>query len=638
MRAWKSGAAALAFAVLCTGAFLSASAWAEEAGESVTGSEEVNTAEVKHVSVHDPSILRTEEGEYYLLGSHTASASSEDLIHWTQLNWDYGNGKNLPFYGNLNETFEVPFQWAGFDDGDCAGNGYAIWAPDAIFNPRYQWEDGEEGAYMLYVCTSSTWRRSCICYLVSKDPKGPYSYVDTIMYSGFTQNGEPDGNSKRDTTWDNDYLGLKALVEKGAANGGIDEVSGKWFTSNGGWDHTYAPNAIDPNVFFDASGEKMYMSYGSWSGGMWLLELDPATGEAIYPGVDSVDEVSGNYVDRYFGVHLIGGDHASGEGPYIRYDKETGYYFLYCTYGGLASAGGYNMRLFRSRDVTGPYLDAAGNNAADNKGNQDKYGIKLIGNYAFQDQIGKKAAGHNSELVDADGYRYLFYHQRFDITPQLEAHEVRVHQQFLNEDEWPVTAVYEYRGEEPEHYEDTELVGSYEFVNHGTKTNGDMLVTSILTLEEDGTVTGAAEGSWEKSDSGRGYDYVTMKLDGVTYKGYFFRQRKENADPEPVMTFTCLGEDNTCIWGSAMGGAAGEMVANMAAEALKKEVLAAVREYGTLPAEIMGCQVVWHSPDTSVITEEGKVNPPAEKVKLDLEAEISSGDVTITQTYHVTVK
>jgi hypothetical protein len=57
--------------------------------------------------------------------------------------------------------------------------------------------------------------------------KGPYTYGDTIVYSGFTKNGEPDGNSKRDTSWDNDYLNLKELTEKGSAQGGIDELASK---------------------------------------------------------------------------------------------------------------------------------------------------------------------------------------------------------------------------------------------------------------------------------------------------------------------------------------------------------------------------------------------------------------------------
>lgn len=596
------------------------------------------TPEAAHVSVHDPSVFEDQDGSFYIVGSHTASASSEDLIRWEQLNFDYGNGTDLPFYGDLQETLEKPFRWAGFDDGDCSGNGYAVWAPDLIYNPYYQWDDGDTGAYMLYVCTSSTWRRSCISFLVSKEAAETYEFGDTIVYSGFTKNGEPDGKSTRDTTWDNDYLNLKELTELGAANGGIDEISDNWFNQDGSWNHTYAPNAIDPNVFFDSSGEKLYMSYGSWSGGMFLLELDRETGKALYPGTDYVDEQSGNFVDRYFGVHLIGGDHQSGEGPYIVWDPETEYYYLYCTYGGLAAEGGYNMRLFRAENVTGPYLDAAGNNAADNKSNGDKYGIKLIGNYAFYDQIGKRAAGHNSQLMASDGSRYLVYHQRFDIKPQLEAHEVRVHQQFLNEDLWPVTAVYEYLGEKPENYGDDEVVGSYEFVNHGNKSDGDMLETGMVTLGDDGTVTGSASGTWEKKDSGKGYDYVTMVLGDVTYRGFFFRQRKENADPEPVMTFSCVGDDNTCIWGSMADTDDGEMLTGMAADALKKLILETSKSHGTLPSEFMGCTVEWRSSDESVISGEGVISTPDEKKKVELTAVITCGETALERTYNVSVR
>lgn len=594
--------------------------------------------EVKHVTVHDPSIVKADDGTYYVLGTHTASASSSDLIQWTQINTDYGNVDDTPFYGNLLETFEKPFKWAGYDDGDCSGGGYAIWAPDAIWNPYYEWEDGTTGAYMLYCCTSSTWRRSCISYLVSRTFEGPYDYVDTIMYSGFTENGEPDGKSSRNTKWDNDYLNLTELIGLGSENGGIDEVSENWFTSDGGWDNTYAPNAIDPNIFFDADGEKLYMSYGSWSGGMFLLELDRATGEAIYPGVDSVDEVSGNYVDRYFGVHLIGANHQSGEAPYIRYDSETGYYYLYVTYGGLTAEGGYNMRLFRSENPTGPYLDAAGGNAADNGTANDLYGIKLIGNYSFYNQIGKRAAGHNSALIDDDGSHYLVYHQRFDIEPQLEAHEVRVHQQFINEDLWPVTAVYEYRGEQPENYEDGDVVGSYEFINHGTKTSGDMLETQMLTLNEDGTVSGAAAGTWAKTDSGKGYDYVTFVMNDITYKGIFFRQHKENAETEPVMTFTAIGNDNTSIWGSMIDMEDNEMVADMASVSLGQLIPSATKENIDLPSSVMGADVTWTTGDASVISETGEVTPQEEDVRIELTANISCDDTSLTQTYKVTVR
>lgn len=42
----------------------------------------------------------------------------------------------------------------------------------------------------------------------------------------------------------------------------------------------------------------------------------------------------------YFGLKLSGGYHQSGEGPYIVYDEETDYYYLFVTYGGLAAKGG----------------------------------------------------------------------------------------------------------------------------------------------------------------------------------------------------------------------------------------------------------------------------------------------------------
>lgn len=592
----------------------------------------------KHVSVHDPSIIKDKDGMYYVFGSHTAIGKSEDMVEWKQVNFDYGNPQNTPFYGTLTENFEDAFRWAGYKDGDASG-GYAIWAPDMIWNPYYEWEDGSTGAYMLYACTSSTWRRSCICYLVSKEFNGPYEYVDAVVYSGFTKTGETDGKSARNTKWDNDYLNIAELIALGSENGGIDEISDNWFDANGGWNNSYAPNAIDPNLFFDASGEKLYMSYGSWSGGMFLLELDRETGAAIYPGVDSVDEVSGNFVDRYFGVHLIGANHQSGEGPYIVYDEETGYYYLYVTYGGLTAEGGYNMRLFRSENVTGPYLDAKGQNAADNGLANDLYGIKLIGNYSLFGQIGKRAAGHNSALIDDDGSHYLFYHQRFDTQPISEAHEVRVHQQFLNEDLWPVTAVYEYRGETPTHYEDAEVVGSYEFINHGTKTEGEMLPTQMLTLHEDGTVDGAAVGTWTKKDSSRGYDFVTFEMnDGTVYKGFFFRQAKEDGAEGSAMTFSAIGNDNTCIWGSMIDLNNPEMAAGMAAVAVSQIIPKATAENLELPTSLMGAEITWTSHDETVMKSDGTIAELEEDGRVKLTADIKYGDIVLSETYKITVR
>lgn len=119
--------------------FIAAAVAALCAASCVSAAADERPAEPVHVCVHDPSIFVDANGMNYVFGSHTAVASSEDLIGWKQLNLDYGNGKNVPFYGNLEETFAEPFKWAGFDDGDVSGNGYAVWAPDIIWNPYDRW-------------------------------------------------------------------------------------------------------------------------------------------------------------------------------------------------------------------------------------------------------------------------------------------------------------------------------------------------------------------------------------------------------------------------------------------------------------------------------------------------------------------
>lgn len=514
-----------------------------------------SSAYTAKVTVHDPSIFKDPKtGTYYTLGSHLASAISTDLIKWTQTTGSISNIAVDPIYGNIKTLLADLFQWAGQNDMDSR-NTYSVWAPDAVYNPYYEWEDGTKGAYMVYICTTSTEIRSCIGYLVSKTMTGNYQYGGSVVYSGFTKEESYDSKnyngtkvtSKINTKWDGDSLNLKSLVDDGTISG----INENWFKSNGAYNNSYAPNAIDPNVFFDAKGEKLYMSYGSWSGGIYLLELDPITGEAIYPGTDKTDSVSGNYIDRYFGVHIAGGRTASGEAPYIQYDEETGYYYLYITYGGLAADGGYNMRLFRSKNPTGPYVDAAGrradkyNYAGYSAGNND-YGIKVIGNYQFTGEVGYKSAGHNSMMIDDDGQRYLFYHQRY--LEFGEVHNLNVRQQFLNEDNWPVTAVYKYTGEQIETYEDAEVIGAYEIINHGKSTDKYMLSSQRIELLSNGKVTGAMTGTWKKTTGkGKDYNYLTIQTSNATYKGVFFKQKDESQ--KNVMTFSLIGNNNYAIWG-----------------------------------------------------------------------------------------
>lgn len=518
--------------------------------QQMAPAEAAEEGKITRVSVHDPSIIRAGD-TYYVFGSHMADAKSTDMIHWTQINKDWNARETEDawqhdsIYGDVLTNFAESFRWAGYDDADCSDGRLAVWAPDVKYNPYYEWEDGSKGAYMMYYSASSTYYRSCIGYAVAKEVEGPYQYKDTVIYSGFSTEENTD-KSDRDIKWDHDYLNLKKLIDDGI----IEGLSDNWFRGGEYYNTKYAPNAIDPTVFFDKNGE-MYMLYGSWSGGLFILNLDKKTGAVNYPGKDSVEPISQSVTDRYFGTRIAGGNGVSGEGGYIIYDEKADYYYLYETYGSLQAKGGYNMRLYRSKNVYGPYEDAKGGYAKDNAVDLDNYGIKLIGNYQFTGEPGYRAAGHNSALIDEDGQHYLVYHQRFNEPKnQTERHEVRVHKQFLNEDLWPVTAVYENHGETIAHYRDRDVMGTYEIVDHGRTSSGSMLDTEKITLHKDGSISGDRTGSWKKTSSSEDYDYVTLVLEEDTYKGVFFKQYNEKSDSEEVMTFSTIGKDNCCVWGT----------------------------------------------------------------------------------------
>lgn len=511
-------------------------------------------------------IVQNSDGTYAILTKASNCKSALEVYDWSSEaggnidEWTYWGGDcqkwNLIEAGKntgstksatgeaLENALASSFQWAGYNDSDCSG-GYAVWAPDIVYNSSYVWNDGSKGAYMMYYCTSSTATRSCIGYGVSKSATGPFSYVDTIVYSGFTK-----GDNNVTTT---SSLGTKTVntnyantnIPKLIQNGKVSSVRSGWFNSKGNYNNSLFPNAIDPTILFDANG-KMWMTYGSWSGGIYILEMDAATGQPKYPKTNS------GQTDGYFGTRIAGGYTKSGEAPYILYDKTSGYYYLYVTYGWLGVDGGYHIRMYRSKTINGNYVDAAGNSAIfSSSTNQATRGIKVMGNYNFSTlSTGYKSGGHNSAMIDTDGQRYLVYHTRFNTGN--EYHEVRVHQQFLNADNWPVTAVYEYLGSSisTTGYSKSEMVGTYEFVNHGTDAstaNVGMLKTSKVTLGSDGKITGDYTGTWAYKS---GTYYCTMVIGGVTYKGVFFKQKDESDAHNERMTFTLIGNNNETIWGS----------------------------------------------------------------------------------------
>lgn len=489
----------------------------------------------RRVSVHDPSIIK-DNGTYYVFGSHIEAASSTNLMDWSSFANGYAKTNNVEF-GNLSENLKKAFDWAGEDLEDCKG-GFAVWAPDVIWNPEFQNPDGTKGAYVMYFCTSSTYKCSVICFAYSKTIKGPYTFGDTLIYSGFYDTDVYVTSDTKRVNRNYTSTNVDELIAAGEVT-----YSADWFR-NHDFNNQLYPNAIDPTIYYGTDG-KMYMTYGSWSGGIFTLEVNPQTGKLIHPKTGKTSD--GRMVDSYFGTKIAGGYGKSGEGPFIDYNPETGYYYLWTTYGGLFSDGGYNMRVSRSRNPMGPFVDAAGNPAVLSSGtNLDSVGLKVMGNYKFSSlDRAYMACGHNSVLRDDDGQWYLFYHARFD--DGSEYHEVRVHQMYFNSDGWPVVTPFEYAGDKMSKggYNNEDIVGTYEYINHGNATNGVIINSESITLNADGTISGAVKGTWKQASSSAEASFI---INGKPYKGYFYAGKNEAG--KKVMSFTAVGNTNQTVWGA----------------------------------------------------------------------------------------
>jgi arabinan endo-1,5-alpha-L-arabinosidase len=101
-------------------------------------------------------------------------------------------------------------------------------------------------------------------------------------------------------------------------------------------------NAIDPAVFLDPATGKLWLTYGSYFGYIRLVQLDPKTGKRVVP-MDKPLDIAINCEASAMIYH-------------------DGWYYVLATHGSCCRGtdSGYNIRVGRSRKVTGPFLDNMG--------------------------------------------------------------------------------------------------------------------------------------------------------------------------------------------------------------------------------------------------------------------------------------
>ncbi len=394
-------------------------AYATDPGNQYSGTESDYAQGGKMLGgTHDPSLIEViEDGKpaYYIFstgwGVGNEIRRSTDLIHWQYM------GKSTATSTAMPEIAE----WIGGEN-----NGFIQWwAPDIV--------PASGGGYWLYTCCVSNgynviegveYSKACIVLFKSDSLKAEsFRYVGVLMQSCIPKEG-----------------------------GDIDV------------------NSIDPQIIYDPDGN-MYMAYGSFGTGNWMLELNPATGlrkdgvykdgkflgwqkireyrteaTGIYTGYKQGEEVK----HSFYGTMISQG---AMEAPVIaRHDNvtvsdETGkviaenktYYYSMHSYNGLGSA--YQMWGGRSESVWGRYTSVGGDGIYNERqGATSNSGNKYMGSFTWSN----KAAGvfepdivlpgHNDLFTTSDGVNIAAYITR---TPSYHPNSdlefmVQLHQYYLN--------------------------------------------------------------------------------------------------------------------------------------------------------------------------------------------------------------
>lgn len=642
------------------------------------------------IAVHDPSIVmdvtESTNPKYYIYGSHLGRAKTYASVNYQIWNNTFKTGEENT--GTSNSLFadvngklvnfkdaystqmvkkvknykgeEVDFP--NFDAHAWQAKGNNVkgmqWAPDVIYNKTMK-------KWCMYMSLNGdNWCSTIVCF-ISDDLEGPWIYQGPVVCSGFSGRYAHNGFAASGD-WKNTDLAIATGCTSLPQRYNTDEWS------------PYGPNCIDPCVFYD-DDDNLWMSYGSWFAGIFMIKLDKENGlrdyTYTYPyQVKGVTTTAGAAnanatSDPYFGKKIAGGWGVSGEASYIQ--KVSKYYYLFMSYGGLTAAGGYQIRVFRSEKPDGPYKDCLTSTGIDamygkyilNFGGDAKRdeGVKLFGNYQWETMPNAELAqGHNSAIVDHKGRALIVYHTRF--MNRGEEHEVRVHQLFVNQDGWLVAAPYEFSGETytdndiatQQLYDATEVEGDYQIIAHPYRQNTAAMAYEkpvTIHLNADGSISGEYTGKWELVS---GTSYINFTLKGVAtanaevkFKGVLTKQTIDYTNIK-ALCFTALSSSD----GLATSGGASLQTRGLSIWGSKADAKAAIKytldktsvpfadratlnSMPKLPTEgHLGATVSWKSSNPSILTDEGVVKG---KGKVTMTMAVSKDGYEYTKDYTLNI-
>ncbi|MGD2034430.1 MAG: glycoside hydrolase family 43 protein [Bacteroidales bacterium] len=494
-----------------------------------------NRNEWNLANVHDPSVAYY-NGYYYMYGTdasygneheghgHFQGKRSTDLV-----NWDWVGG---PFYDPpswVADSLNAIRSRMGLDIIAKDDIKYGFWAPVV----RRVNVGGQEILRMYYSIVIDNYIKTGNPASTSFDG----SWTERA-FIGMCESTDPAG-----AVWTD-----KGFVTCSSSDRGLDYSR----SSTSDWSGYFYYNAIDPTYIVTPEGNH-YLIHGSWHSGFALLQVNATTGKPLNtlgePYANSVSELTARYGVR-IGTRAASSRWQASEAPEIIY--KDGYYYLFMAYDALDVP--YNTRVVRSENIEGPYLDITGRNFTAGEG--DCYPI-VTHPYKFNLSFGWVGISHCC-IFQKENTDEWFYMSQGRLPENvggnawsnaiMMGHVRRIVWCPASVSEpnnlWPIALPERYAAV-PDYGTITKdsLAGKWEHINlkySYAQQDG----ASSLTLNADGTMSGALTGNWS-------YDATKKQLTLGNVVVCVEREVDWEATPRCV-TFVYAGTEknlNATYWG-----------------------------------------------------------------------------------------
>jgi arabinan endo-1,5-alpha-L-arabinosidase len=294
-------------------------------------------------------------------------------------------------------------------------------------------------------------------------------------------------------------------------------------------------NAIDPTVVITPGGEH-WMVYGSSWDGLFELQLNPSNGLALISGDKGIRKVRREITGGTINGNL--------EGPEIIYNVQRNMYYLFVAYDWLATK--YNVRVFRSTNPDGPFLDFNGVNVD----NQADNGPMIVAPYKFAGHQGWQGTSHCSVFQD-NGQYFIAHQGRPSVNPAFMVLHVR--KMFWTDEGWPIVSPERYAWEDNATVAKDSITGQWERIKlnyqvvpgfSNEQLSPDFQASTVITINAAGTIDGTASNTWIYTAP-----WLQLNWDDGTTDKVFVQRGRDWENKKSTFIFTGLNNEGTAIWG-----------------------------------------------------------------------------------------